>query len=476
MKRFLFSILLIFSFISFTGNTTTAQYRNIKKKINKVLRDENLKDAFAGVAVFDLSRDRRIYSYNASKLFTPASNEKILTTAAALYFLPSGYRFETHLRITGPVVDSVLYGDIVIKGTGDPLFKTRDLTALADSISGKGIKLVKGNLIGDIGWSDSLYFGSGWMWDDAYYGFMPFLTPLILNKSRLGIEVKPANPNQIASVKFLDSLADFSLRNFILTIKDDSSNYDIERNYLKHKNVFFANGFISANAEPDTTTLNIVNPGEYFLRSFRKICSLKGIKITGELEIKRNVPYVSELFTVTHSLDSVIVETNKESENIDAETLLRALASEYYGEPASAANGIKMVDSLIALTGNSPKDFIIADGSGLSRYNLISPELIIDVFRFLQKKAPEKFSMLIESLPVAGVDGTLKKRMRKGRAYKNVRAKTGTMTAVSALSGIVTNRRGRKLLFSLMMQNYSAKTSEIRKLQDKICEILARSR
>ncbi len=475
MKRFLFSILLIFSFISFTGNTT-AQYRNIKKKINKVLRDENLKDAFAGVAVFDLSRDRRIYSYNASKLFTPASNEKILTTAAALYFLPSGYRFETYLRITGPVVDSVLYGDIVIKGTGDPLFKTRDLTALADSISEKGIKLVKGNLIGDIGWSDSLYFGSGWMWDDAYYGFMPFLTPLILNKSRLGIEVKPANPNQIASVKFLDSLADFSLRNFILTIKDDSSNYDIERNYLKHKNVFFANGFISANAEPDTTTLNIVNPGEYFLRSFRKICSLKGIRITGELEIKRNVPYVSELFTVTHSLDSVIVETNKESENIDAETLLRALASEYYGEPASAANGIKMVDSLIALTGNSPKDFIIADGSGLSRYNLISPELIIDIFRFLQKKAPEKFSMLIESLPVAGVDGTLKKRMRKGRAYKNVRAKTGTMTAVSALSGIVTNRRGRKLLFSLMMQNYSAKTSEIRKLQEKICEILARSR
>lgn len=476
MRKFKFTFVLFWAVFLSVSSISFAQYRNVKGKINKVLRDENLKDAFTGIEVFDLTRNRRVYSYNSGKLFTPASNEKILTTAAALYFLPQDYRFSTYLRITGPVVNSVLYGDIVIKGTDDPLFKTGDLTALADSISGKGIKLVKGNLIGDVGWSDSLYFGSGWMWDDAYYGFMPFLTPLILNKSRLEIEVKPANPNQIASVNFLDSLADFSLHNFILTIKDDSSNYDIERNYLGHKNVFWANGFISANAEPDTATLNIVNPEKYFLQSFKEICSERGIKITGDIELKRNVPYVSELFTVTHSLDSVIVETNKESENIDAETLLRALAAEYYGEPATAANGVKMIDSLITLTGNSPKDFIIADGSGLSRYNLISPELVIDIFRFLQKKTPEKFNRLIESLPVAGVDGTLKKRMRKGRAFKNLRAKTGTMTAVSALSGIVTNRRGRKLLFSIMMQNYSAKTSEIRKLQDKICEILASSR
>ena len=475
MKRFFFFIILIFSFLAFTGSSP-AQYRNIKKKINKVLKDENLKDAFTGIAVFDLSRNRKIYSYNASKLFTPASNEKILTTAAALYFLPSGYRFTTHLRITGTVVDSILYGDVVIKGTGDPLFQTKDLVSLADSLHKSGIKLVKGNLIGDVGWSDSLYFGAGWMWDDAYFGFMPYLTPLILNKSRLDIEVKPTNANQIASVKVLDSLNDFPLKNYLLTVKDDSSNYDVMRNYLEHKNSFLADGFISVNEEPDTTTLNIKNPDKYFLSSFRKICSSYKIIFTGKTEIKRNVPYVSELFTAAHSLDSVIVETNKESENIDAEMLLRALAAEYYGEPASAENGIKMVDSLISLTGNSPEDFIIADGSGLSRYNLISPKLIIDIFRFLKNKAPAKFKRLIASFPVAGVDGTLEKRMRKGRVYKNVKAKTGTMTAVSALSGIAVSRRGREIAFSMIMQNYSAKTSEIRRLQDKICEILAGSR
>ena len=476
MRRFNSVIIFLFLILFAFPNFSSAQYRKLKRKINRIVSDENLKDGFAGILIYDLSRNRTVYSYNSEKLFTPASNQKILTTAAALYFLPKNYEFSTYVRITGPVVDSVLYGDIVIKGTGDPLFTTDDLFALVDSVKRVGIKLVKGKLIGDVGWCDSLYFGSGWMWDDAYYGFMPYLSPLILNKARLKIEVKPTKPNRLASVNFLDSLSDFPLANYVLTIKEDSSNFDVYRNYLKHKNSFYSDGFISASAKPDTSTLNIINPDLYFLRTFRKICKNNNIKITGATELRRNVPYVSELFGISHSLDSVIVETNKESENINAEMLLRALAAEYYGEPATAQNGIKMIDSLISLSGNTPRNFILVDGSGLSRYNLISPKLIVDVFKFLRKKSPQKFNALINSFPVAGLDGTLQKRMTNGKAFKNVQAKTGTMTAVSALSGIVKNRRGRKFLFSMMMQNYSAKTSSIRKLQDKICESLARSK
>ncbi len=476
VKKIGIAVCFLLFFIFFSPNLSYAQYRSLKKKINRILNDENLKDAFVGVEIFDVNKKRRVYSYNSEKLFTPASNLKIVTTAAALYFLPKNYKFSTYLRITGPVVDSTLFGDLVIKCAGDPIFTNADLDSLVSEVNKYGIKIIRGKLIGDISWSDSLSFGAGWMWDDAQYGFMPFLSPFILNKSRLSIVVAPTVANSLAKVSFVDSSINFPLSNFLLTVKGDSSNFEISRDFVHHKNYFSVNGFISENAQPDTTSLNISEPANFFLNRFRRMCKNQNIEIKGRTVLKRRVPYVAEITAISHSLDSVVTETNKESENIDAEMLLRALSVEYFGEPGSAKNGIKMLDSLIKLSGNNPDDFVIADGCGLSRYNMISPKLIVDIFRFLMNSSTENYRLLINGFPIAGVDGTLKTRMNKGRTYNNVKAKTGTMSAVSSLSGLVRNRRGKNFLFSIMMQNYSAKTKVIRDIQDQICRVLANSR
>jgi D-alanyl-D-alanine carboxypeptidase/D-alanyl-D-alanine-endopeptidase (penicillin-binding protein 4) len=478
LKRITLRIFILFFigiYLSFPIKSA-AQYRTIKKKINEILRDENLSDAFTGIEIFDVSRNREVYKYNSKKLFTPASNQKILTTAAALYFLPDDFKFTTPVRIDGPLVDSVLYGDLIIKGKGDPLFSSKDLDSLSRGIFLRGIREIRGNVLGDVGWCDSSYFGAGWMWDDNPNGYMPYLSALILNKSRVLLDVTPTHSAQLAKVRLIDSELKFPLTNLLITVSGDSSNYEVVRDFMNAENSFFANGFISVTETPDTISLNVYNPNGYFLSALKNKFDSLGTKVTGKFTTTSNAPYIAELFSLSHPLDSVITETNKESVNINAEMLLRSLAAEYYGEPATASNGAKLVDSLILLSGNDPKRFVVADGSGLSRYNLTSPKLITDVLVFLMRNAKDKYNRLISSFPVAGVDGTLEKRMQRGFSFNNVRAKTGTMSSVSALSGVVTNRRGRKFLFSIMMQNYSCKIAEIRDIQDKICETVAGSR
>ncbi len=152
---------------------------------------------------------------------------------------------------------------------------------------------------------------------------------------------------------------------------------------------------------------------------------------------------------------------------------LRALAYKYFGKPASAKNGIKMIDSLITIVGLNPSSYRIVDGSGVSRYNLITANLLVNVLKYFYIKKPQLYQVLYNSFPVAGVDGTLKRRMKNGLAYNNVHAKTGTLSGVSSLSGYLTAANNHKIIFSILIQNYTGHASKARSIQDKICEILS---
>ncbi|MGE5410566.1 MAG: D-alanyl-D-alanine carboxypeptidase/D-alanyl-D-alanine-endopeptidase, partial [Clostridiales bacterium] len=168
-----------------------------------------------------------------------------------------------------------------------------------------------------------------------------------------------------------------------------------------------------------------------------------------------------------------IMGLNKNSDNLSAEMVLRALSVKYFGRPANADNGIKMVDSLITLSGLDNKSYRIVDGSGVSHYNLINAHLLLNVLRFIYQNRPELFNILYNSFPVAGVDGTLRERMKSGSAFNNVHAKTGTISGVSCLSGYAKSKSGHLLAFSLMFQNYAGSSSRAVKIQNAICQILS---
>jgi D-alanyl-D-alanine carboxypeptidase/D-alanyl-D-alanine-endopeptidase (penicillin-binding protein 4) len=164
---------------------------------------------------------------------------------------------------------------------------------------------------------------------------------------------------------------------------------------------------------------------------------------------------------------------NKESDNLNAEMLIYAIALIDSGPPASAGNGLACIKKLIDSLGLNPDDYCIADGSGVSHYNLVSAELLNKLLQYMYYNRKELFDLFYQSLPVAGLDGTLKNRMENTSTENNVHAKTGTLNGVSNLSGYVTAQNGHLFSFSILIQNFVGQYSVAREFQDKICELLA---
>ncbi len=219
--------------------------------------------------------------------------------------------------------------------------------------------------------------------------------------------------------------------------------------------------------------VNIFNPALYCTTLLYEDLIKSGIKVGGIPEIKSVPAAAVQLANYYHSIDSVVVKTNKPSYNLGAEMLLYALAEKDSGKPATAKNGITIIKNLINMVGLDPDNYNIADGSGISRYNLISAELLVSVLKYLYENKPGLFNKFYNSLPIAGIDGTLENRMQDTHAQNNVRAKTGSLSGVSALSGYVTSENDHKIAFSILIQNYTGNSSPARDFEDKICEMLA---
>ncbi|MGD8307150.1 MAG: D-alanyl-D-alanine carboxypeptidase/D-alanyl-D-alanine-endopeptidase, partial [Ignavibacteria bacterium] len=172
------------------------------------------------------------------------------------------------------------------------------------------------------------------------------------------------------------------------------------------------------------------------------------------------------------SIDSTLLsDINKDSDNLRSEMLLYALALNDSGVPAAIENGIEALNKLVDTLGFNRDDYSFADGSGVSRYNLISSELVMELLKFMYKE--EHFEIFYNSLAIAGIDGTLEKRMIGAPAENNLHAKTGTLSGVSTLSGYVNAKNNHLLAFSILVQNYVEKSSFVRKIQDRICEVIA---
>jgi len=471
MKKY---TLIVFLFISIS--TILAQpfnSHNTVVKIDSVLSDSFFIPTGIGIEVYDLTADSILFKKNEKLLLLPASNLKILTTGAALYFLGTGYNFKTSVYYTGKIDDGVLYGDLYVVGGCDPDFNSGDLDFLVGKIKSFGIDEIRGNLYGDISMTDSLFWGSGWMWDDDLSSDFPYMNALVINDQGVKIIVKPGKIGKRIEVNILPHSLYYTFENDAVTVNSDTSDFKVTRNWITRGNHFIISGTLSHNAEPDTLERNLAYTDKYFITLMKEDFFRLGVTFRGLLENK-TLPDTAHLITTfNRPFGEIITNLLKNSDNLSAEMTLRALAYKYFGKPASAENGIKMIDSLITIVGLNPSSYRIADGSGVSRYNLITANLLVNVLKYFYIKKPQLYQVLYNSFPVAGVDGTLKRRMKNGLAYNNVHAKTGTLSGVSSLSGYLTAANNHKIIFSILIQNYTGHASKARSIQDKICEILS---
>lgn len=447
------------------------EINSLRKSLDSLFSDEYFNKTTLAIDVYDLTENKQLYSKNEKLLLRPASLLKILTTSAALLFLED-YNFKTSLYYDGEIEDSVCSGNLYIVGRCDPSFTINNLDSLVREIKNFGIKEISGNLYADISMTDSLFWGEGWMWDDDPSPFAAYLSPLTINHNIIQVIYKPTEIGKPAQIEIIPKTKFIDLENTSVTVDCDSSNFIITRDWLNRKNKIYAKGYITINAAQDTTYFSVFNPAQYFLTLMKEKLDDYKINLHGKIEFKNLPEDVEEIISIEHNIDSIIVNTNKKSDNLAAEMILRALAYKYYGKPATAKNGIRLLDSLITLVGFDPKEYKIVDGSGLSFYNLISSELLTSVLKYFFFNEEELFVRLYNSFPISGFDGTLKNRMLYSNVYKKVRAKTGTLSGISNLAGYMTNYKNHLIAFSILIQNFTEHAKKARDLQDKICEII----
>ena len=464
----------LFAFLFFSTSIFAQNFnKQIEDEINEIYKDDFLKSSMLAVSIYDLTDNKILFQKNEKLLLTPASNMKILTTTTALEFLGTDYSFQTSVFHNGIVMDSICYGDIYVKGGFDPDFTTDDLDSLVSKIVNYGIKEIRGNIYGDVSNMDSLFWGSGWMWDDDPSSDFPYLTPLIINDACVQIEYEPGELNKEVNYKIIPETNYFDVLNNSITKENATEDFEITRDWQSRGNEILIKGSLSSNSKKDTVKINIVNPELYFLYLLKEKLEKQNVEFLGKLDTATAPQFAKLIYTRERKFKDVIVNLNKESDNLSAEMTLRAIALKNLGNPASAQNGIKIIDSLINKTGLNSDDYVLADGSGISRYNLITTELLVDLLKYMFQNSTDNYEVLKNSFPLSGVDGTLSSRMKDTKAYKNVNAKTGTLSGVSSLSGYLKSANSHDITFSIMIQNFIGSSKKARNIQDRICTFLS---
>ncbi|MEG8947404.1 D-alanyl-D-alanine carboxypeptidase/D-alanyl-D-alanine endopeptidase [Rosettibacter firmus] len=456
----------------------------LREQLEDSFNDPALSNAFCGAFVRSLKTGEVIYKKNADKLFIPASNIKLFTTVAALILLGPDYVYETNLFANGTIKNGVLQGDLIIQGTGDPTISNRYYPGSevkifedwADSLLAKGILKIDGDIIGDDSGFENGGLGKGWLIDNESYWFSAPSGALCFNDNSIEIIVKPGQQNFPASVELNPNTQYVNIIGGVITV-DNSEEQLIKCNRLRGTNLISVTGKIKKNSKPIIENISISNPTMYFLTVFKEVLERKGIIVTGKLtsigNSERMIIYQNLIPLLTHQsvpLKTIIKELNKNSNNFYAEQILKTIGYEIYGY-GTTENGIKASKDLFKQIGIDPDNLVMVDGSGLSQLNLITPRQVVNLLSYIYKS--NIFNYIYDSLPIAGVDGTLSQRMNKTTCENNVRAKPGFNLNSSALSGYVKTISGELLAFSIMINNFLAPPSLINYIQDNICNKLS---
>jgi serine-type D-Ala-D-Ala carboxypeptidase/endopeptidase (penicillin-binding protein 4) len=456
--------------------------KTLRADLTRIFSDSRLADAQLGVEIFSLDRSEVLYEKNPSKLYMPASNNKILTAAVALTRLGPYYCFKTHILTDDPILDGVLKGNLIIAGFGDPSSSSRvppkdPFRALRDwaaRMKQVGIHSISGNLLGDGSAFEETAYGRGWAWDDLPEGYAAPVSALQFNENLIWLEITPGlKEGTLASIKMDPLTTYFTVANKVVTdAASKPARIEIARSRIDDSAVI--SGTIPLGTAAVTRAVAVQYPVRYYLSAFKHILNEEGIDVSnceiGETGGSSLQSASSFWLHTSPPLSELIAPIMKMSLNLGAETLVRALALELRGK-GSFARGKEVVEETLGQMGIAKDGYSYADGSGLSRLNLISADALVRILKFMHQHP--YFRCFYDALAIAGIDGTLATRMKRTKAENNVHAKTGTFANASALSGYVQTADGEMLAFSILANNYVASKDAAEYIQDKALARLA---
>jgi len=475
--------------------------QELRSELDRLLSEDAQNNTFWGVHIESLDPKLGVlYALNSEKNFVPASNQKLLVTAAALHYLGESFRFRTSAHTWGKVSPAEhgarrLDGDLIVLSDGNPYHAERfvDSTGgfffyqLADSLLARNITLINGDLVADDRYvcaslySQAISGGDGdyaldWAWDDLFYGLAAPASALAFNENCATVTVYPADSVGKAPLVFISpDVGFFKIENRAVTgFAHSKRTLEVVRRF--GTNTILVSGSIPMEWRGFRERIAVEQPSLYFLTALKKALEEKGIQVTGKLRRKSETDvYLTDTLPVlalqfSPPLSSILAETNKASNNFFAEQLLRRIGYAYRKEGSLDA-GLDAVTAYLNSIGITEKHFYMIDGCGLSRKNRIAP---VAIARLLKKQyEADSFETYYQSLAIAGKDGTLQNRLRESKASHVTFAKTGFVGGVRTLSGYFYGEDGEWIVFSIMAMNFTQSRFDIEKIQDRIIDLLA---
>ncbi|MEH1965605.1 MAG: D-alanyl-D-alanine carboxypeptidase/D-alanyl-D-alanine-endopeptidase [Nostoc sp.] len=418
-----------------------------------------------GILVQPLSSGQTLYSRDAQKYFTPASNLKLLTTAAALQQLGANFRIRTSIYQNGNGVLRVI-------GRGDPSLSDTQLQKLAQQLKQKGITQIQ-RLIADDSYIQGDIVNPTWQWEDVQSDYGAPVNSFILNQNIFSLKLVPQAVGKSLQVVWTDAgeAKQWRTINQSVTVAQNQPSYINVTRELSGT-VLRIQGQLTTNSEPSLIDLPVVDPNYYFLRRFRTALATEKITLGQILVINGGVNQEEIAFVESPPLSELLMETLQNSNNLYAEALLRALAvKKPRGKNQTSADvGLEVVKASLTQLGVDPANYILVDGSGLSRRNLVTPEAFVQTLRGIAR-TPTAY-IYRASLPVAGKSGTLKGRFQGTPAEGIVQAKTGTLTGVISLSGYMNAPKYEPLVFSIIVNQSEQPATVVRQAIDEVVVLL----
>ncbi|MCD6046882.1 MAG: putative D-alanyl-meso-diaminopimelate endopeptidase [Gammaproteobacteria bacterium] len=439
--------------------------------LEQVVADMNRK-ATAGIIVRSLQNGKALYQKDASQLFSPASNMKVITAYAALKFLGPNFVYRTRLMTDAPTIipnaNGVLQGNLYVKYDGDPTLTLDGLNQLFHQLADSGVKAIKGNLYVDTSRYDKQGVSPGTEDTDRAYCYGAPVTASILNRNCVTIKLLPGPvgaPAKIAfpydvSVPFVNSVVTSAKGVCGISFKQPGDGR------------YVLDGCVSAKRQAVSVTIPIPSDCGYGEVAASKLLSRNGIKVIGS-----ELPTYSEsqlkLVQQRESmpLSDLVLQMMKKSDNLIANTLFKSVGALYNRQSATWQNSGAAVKAILKQNGVNTDGMVIIDGSGLSRDNRVTPDQLSDVLIAAQKD-PNIAPVYLKALPVGGLNGTLKNRLGTKDIIGKVKAKTGSMHGVSSLSGYVETQSGEVLVFSIIVNDFVGGLYPYRALEDKLCRVL----
>jgi D-alanyl-D-alanine carboxypeptidase/D-alanyl-D-alanine-endopeptidase (penicillin-binding protein 4) len=495
------------------ANTRQAQ---MAASIEQLLADPAVQHSFWGIKAVSLDTGRTLFERNSDKLFTPASNAKLFTTAATLALIGPNYRFRTTVE-SSAAADKYgrIDGDLILVGRGDPNISGRVfpysypvpertlppewvLQDLAGQLVQSGVKFVDGNVVGDDSFFTYERYGEGWSQEDIFWDYGAPVSALTLNDNTVFVTIDPGTrPGDRAFIRIEPFASYFEIDNRAFTTPAASGAAKLGVNREPGSNVLTVWGTIPTDDSGHTYSVAITDPAAFAARVFRSILLQRGIAVYGDVAAHHtdaptlfaasfkaskmysgggdtvDPPALADRVVLASHESLPLIEDlrviNKDSQNLHAEIMLRLLGREK-GTSGSIEGGAEVMRSFLALAGITPDEYTFFDGSGLSRQDLVTPDAVVKLLTYINSQAwGETFR---QTLPVAGTDGTLAFRFRNTPVQGRVQAKTGTLGHVNALSGYATTLSGDHVVFSIIVNNQNMGSHPAIQVIDQIVQAI----